>query len=212
MCDRQSLAVPYPWCMTNTYPSFQIRAARASDGAAIANLVGRKRGNANSIHWQRFTVAQIDEEVAGAVEVRLHRDGSRELGSFVVHPDWRGHGIGSELIVDALARQRTLEPLYLVSETRMETYFGQLGFLTIPSTVAPPCLQRRLRLGILAGRFHSLWRGRRPARLVIMEMRGEVLRRTVQSYGQDEPGRWIGSHDPLPVSSTHEARDTTAPG
>ena len=41
---------------------------------------------------------QSQGEVIGCAQIKPHRDGSRELASLVVHPDYRGQGIARRMI------------------------------------------------------------------------------------------------------------------
>jgi amino-acid N-acetyltransferase len=58
-----------------------LRCATAADQAAIVRLVHSERLNPSALRWLNFIVAERDGEVIGAVQMRHHADGSRELGS-----------------------------------------------------------------------------------------------------------------------------------
>ena len=78
-----------------------IRRATERDQQAIRALVHSERLNPTGLNWPNFVVAVIGGRVIGAVQMRRHSDGSRELGSLVVSKEARGHGLASRMI-DAL--------------------------------------------------------------------------------------------------------------
>ena len=82
-----------------------LRRALPLDQAAIVQLVLSERLNPNQIDWHRFVVASIGGELVGVAQMRLHADGSRELGSLVVAPHHRGQGIAQRLIAQLLGEQ-----------------------------------------------------------------------------------------------------------
>src|SRR5689334_10945667 len=81
-----------------------LRGARADDEPGIRALVRSERLNPFELDWRRFVVATDAGGIVGAVQLRKHDDGSRELGSLVVRRHARRHGIGSRLIDALLAR------------------------------------------------------------------------------------------------------------
>jgi amino-acid N-acetyltransferase len=145
----------------------QVREATARDQAAIVALVRSERLNPNDLDWPRFVVATSFDAVIGAVQMRRHADGSRELASLVVHPQWRGQGIAPRLIAQRLDAQAG--PVNLITARPMAPFFERWGFRPIEARAAPPALRRQRCLGQWLGGAFSLLRGRRPRRLVILE-------------------------------------------
>ena len=143
-----------------------IRHARPHDHHAIGGFVRSERLRPTGLHWQRFTLA-LDSEgrIAGAIQIRHHRDGSRELGSFAVRPDLRGRGIGGGLMEQALARDPG--PVYLVTREQLIPYFRRWDFTTLAPSAAPGAIRCSHRMGRM-GRVVSWWHGREPHRLVIL--------------------------------------------
>ena len=78
-----------------------IRPATNQDQLAIRALVRTERLNPTDLNWPNFVVAAGERGLVGAVQLRIHTAGSRELGSLVVRKEARGQGIASRLI-DAL--------------------------------------------------------------------------------------------------------------
>ena len=82
-----------------------IRLATEMDQLAIRAMIRSERLNPTGLDWPSFMVATDERGLAGAVQLRRHRDGSRELGTLVVRKQARGHGIAGKLI-DALGRSQ----------------------------------------------------------------------------------------------------------
>jgi len=142
-----------------------IRAASAHDEAAIASLVHGERMNPFDLDWRRFLVATDARGVAGAVQMRSHFDGSRELGSLVVRPDLRRMGVASRLI-DALmlfARGR----VYMITGARFAAHYAHWGFAPVEPANAPAGILKNYVLGRLAG-IVSRVKGRAPNPLAVL--------------------------------------------
>lgn len=142
-----------------------IRAATERDQQAIATLVRSEWMNPIDLDWHRFLVAADASGIAGAVQLRNHFDGSRELGSLVVRPDMRARGIAARLI-DALllfARGR----VYMVTGARFASHYEHWGFAPLEVTSAPAGVLRNYLFGRLAG-IVSRSLGRDPNPLAIL--------------------------------------------
>jgi amino-acid N-acetyltransferase len=61
------------------------------------------------------------------------------LRSVAVHPEWRSHGLGRDLIkrIVCHAEERGIRALYLLTMTA-EHYFPRFGFERIERTAVPP--------------------------------------------------------------------------
>jgi amino-acid N-acetyltransferase len=140
-----------------------VRPARAADQAAIDALVRSEPLNPHGLDWQRFRVAVAGARVVGAVQLRRHADGSRELGSLVVAREHRGRGLAAQLIEALLADHAG--PVHLVTARANVPHYRRWGF----ATVAARPDRRNWCLGQLVGGVMALLRGRAPRRLVILE-------------------------------------------
>jgi amino-acid N-acetyltransferase len=145
----------------------QVRPATADDQAAIVALVRSERLNPNGLDWPRFLVATSFDAVVGAVQMRWHADGSRELASLVVHPQWRGQGLAPRLIAERLAAHAG--PVNVITARRLAPYFERWGFRVIRAREAPRLLRRQRWIGQWLGGAFSLLRGRWPRPLLILE-------------------------------------------
>lgn len=146
-----------------------LRFATANDQAAIVRLVRAERLNPNALHWLNFIVAERDGRLVGAVQMRLHADGSRELGSLVVDPAHRRQGIGGRLIGGLLQSQDPATAVHVITACSRARYFAAWGFRAIAPRCAPGAVRRNHRVGQFAGGLVSLLRGRLPRRLVVLE-------------------------------------------
>ena len=73
-----------------------IRRATRQDANAIHALIRQVRINPMALDWRRFLVV-VDEQhrVIGCGQVKPHADGTRELASLAVVPEWQRQGIGT---------------------------------------------------------------------------------------------------------------------
>ena len=102
------------------------RPAVADDQYAITAIVRAARINPRDLDWQRFLLAQAGQDVIGVGQVKPHDDGSRELASIAVVPEWQGNGVGGALIRALLARETG--PLHLMCADDRECYYERFGF------------------------------------------------------------------------------------
>jgi N-acetylglutamate synthase-like GNAT family acetyltransferase len=145
----------------------RIRAATEYDQRDIEALVHSERLNPNDLDWRRFVVAGDGVRIVGAVQLRRHADGSRELGSLVVHPQARGQGLAARLIDALLANEEGR--VWMITNGKCAARYARWGFVPIEPRAAPAPVRRNYRIGRLAGGLLSLLQGRCPARLVILE-------------------------------------------
>jgi amino-acid N-acetyltransferase len=142
------------------------RPATEQDQQAIKALVHGERLNPTDINWPNFMVAAMAGRIVGAVQMRRHSDGSRELGSLVVAKDQRGHGIASRMIDRLLEDER--EPIWMItSETHAGT-FARWGFERIEPAAAPVKVRFNWRMGRLA-RIISFFKRQPKNQLIILE-------------------------------------------
>ena len=147
-----------------------IRRATERDQQAIRALVHGERLNPTGLNWPNFVVAVIGGRIIGAVQMRKHSDGSRELGSLVVSKEARGHGIASRLIDALLAEDH--DPVWMITAEPYGGAYSRWGFEQIGTRTAPAKVRRNHLMGSLA-RVISFVMRRPMRRLVILERRPE---------------------------------------
>jgi N-acetylglutamate synthase-like GNAT family acetyltransferase len=145
-----------------------IRRATERDQQAIRALVHSERLNPTGLDWPNFLVAAVDGRVIGAVQMRKHSDGSRELGSLVVTKAARGHGLASRLIDALLAEDQ--EPVWMITAEPHAGAYSRWGFRRIEPRAAPGKVRRNHLMGSLV-RIISFVMRRPVRRLVILERR-----------------------------------------
>jgi N-acetylglutamate synthase-like GNAT family acetyltransferase len=124
---------------------YQLRSAIEEDSTAIRDLVRVGQINPTGLKWERFIVAEAEDgHVVGCCQIKPHRDGSIELASLVVHPDWRGQGIGRAMIEHFLSVHEG--DLYLMCRSNMRSLYEKFGFKTIRRDEMPRYFQRIMRL------------------------------------------------------------------
>ena len=139
----------YGILVINIMTAFLLRTAHASDLSAIKNLVRKARINPTGLEWSRFIVA-VNEfgDVIGCGQIKPHRDGSHELASLVVHPDYRGLGIAYSLVEHLIETHQG--DLYLMCRSSLGKFYERLGFETIADSQMSPYFRRISRLASLA--------------------------------------------------------------
>ena len=144
-----------------------IRRAFRSDQAAITALVHSENLARDDLDWRRFVVALAHGRVIGAVQMRRHADGSQELASLVVAPQFRGRGLAAQLITTLLAQHAS--PVQMITGARFARRYARFGFQRVPQWRAPRVVLWRYLLGQCLGSARSLLAGRRPRRLAILQ-------------------------------------------
>ena len=129
----------------NTY---HLRPARVADARRIRQIIHRLHLNPLALDWQRFILA-VDEQdqVIGCGQVKPHRDGSCELASIAVLPEWRGQKIARAIIEHLL--KANPGPLYLTCRASLGRFYEKFGFRTLELNEMPPYFQRLSRLADL---------------------------------------------------------------
>jgi N-acetylglutamate synthase-like GNAT family acetyltransferase len=132
---------------------YQIRRAAGTDADRIKALVRGENLNPLSLDWRRFFVAtDRNGEVIACVQVKPHRDGTRELASLVVHEAHRRKGLAAALIHQVL--QTYPGVLYLMCQARLENYYRRFGFQSVRPENLPPYFRR---IAHLAGIFRVIF-------------------------------------------------------
>ena len=129
--------------------TYLIRPALAGDLAAIQSLVRAARINPTGLKWPRFVIAENDlGEVISCGQIKAHRDGSYELASLVVDPEYRCQGIARS-IVEHLNEIHQGD-LYLMCRSSLGGFYEKLGFKALDESQMPPYFRRVSRLASLA--------------------------------------------------------------
>jgi arsenite methyltransferase len=123
----------------------EIHSARAEDLAAVEELLesaGLPREGIEAGFGPAYAVARAGGEVVGAAGVETY-DGEGLLRSLVVAPEWRGAGVGRDLVRDRMdwARSRGMESLWLLTTTAAP-FFHTFGFEPQDRSRAPDGIRK----------------------------------------------------------------------
>ena len=125
--------------------NFSLRPARRDDDPAIKKLVRGSGINPFGLDWQRFVLAvDSQDQLVGCGQVRLHRDGSRELASIAVCPEWRHQGAARAIIEQLLGLHS--RPLYLTCRAELGPFYAKFGFRRVESEEMSAYFRRLSRL------------------------------------------------------------------
>jgi amino-acid N-acetyltransferase len=159
-----------------------VRPATETDQVAIRALVRSERLNPYGLDWPNFLVAVGSGGLVGAVQLRRHRDGSRELGSLVVRQEARRQGIASRLINTLLAGMN--ERVLLITAEAFAARYERWGFRQIEPAAAPAAIRRNYRIGSLVSVYrtvqtpaHPPTRNSRSRRKCAVAFAGRINRR-----------------------------------
>jgi N-acetylglutamate synthase-like GNAT family acetyltransferase len=147
-----------------------IRAAEATDLAAVRALMHGERLNPLGVDWRNFVVAGAEEGVVGCAQLRPAAPDAVELGTLLVRGDLRRGGLGARLVEAALARAQGRR-VFVVTDARHAVWYARWGFRTASMAEAPWPVRRNWLLG-QAGSLVALAHGMRPRRLAILERVG----------------------------------------
>ena len=85
-------------------------------------------------------MAQAGDQIAGFGQVKILSDGTPELASLAVLPEYQNSGIGSCIVWTLI--DRTPGPLYLRCAGHNEGYYQRFGFRTGTGADVPRSLRR----------------------------------------------------------------------
>ncbi len=138
--------------ISQTAGGITLRPASAADAKTIRNIIRQVNINPTGLSWKRFVVAvDTDETIIGCGQVKPHKDGSQELASIAVLPEWRSQGIARRIIEDLLAHYPGR--LYLMCRSTLEPLYQKFGFQAIDYAEMPPYFQQISRLAAVYNRL-----------------------------------------------------------
>jgi N-acetylglutamate synthase-like GNAT family acetyltransferase len=138
--------------------SIILRAAKEADFPAIKELIHAVQINPMGLDWRRFLVA-IDPkgEIIGCGQIKPHQDGSHELASIAVVPDWRGRGVARKIIESLTASHA--DELYLTCRERLGPFYEKFGFIALEDNDMPPYFRRIRRITRWMSALHLFQEG-----------------------------------------------------
>lgn len=134
--------------------TFSLRTTTAEDAKGIRRIINLVQINPTGLSWRRFIVAvdeQARDDIIGCGQVKAHKDGSLELASIAVLPEWRGRGVARAIIEQLLRQYRGR--LYLTCRSHLEPLYQKFGFQAIGIDEMPPYFQRISHLAAVYNRL-----------------------------------------------------------
>ena len=145
----------------------RIRFATAEDQPHILTLARGEKLKPTGLDWPRFVVAEDAGQIVGAVQLRSHPDGSKELGSLVVAPSFRHRGVAAQLIERRVAG--AAGRVFVITGAAYAEYYRRWGFRRIEPGTAPFFVSANYWMGYLGGGLLSKLRGRPVNHLCVLE-------------------------------------------
>ncbi|OGO27941.1 MAG: hypothetical protein A2136_01215 [Chloroflexi bacterium RBG_16_54_11] len=139
-----------------------LRPATQADAATIRQLIAQVNISPLSLDWRRFILAvDQDGKVIDSGQVKPHADGSSELASIAVLPEWRGVGVARAIIQSMLEQHPGR--IHLTCRSELGPMYQKFGFRTIQKGEMPPYFRRISRMVNLFSRLFG-----RAERLLVM--------------------------------------------
>ncbi len=124
---------------------YTIRPATRIEAKPIRQLIHQVGINPMNLDWRHFLIA-VDggEQMLGCGQIKPHGDGTRELASIAVWPEYRRRGIAQAIIRRLLAENPP--PLYLTCLIHMQSFYEPFGFQVLQAGEMSPYFLRIHRL------------------------------------------------------------------
>jgi amino-acid N-acetyltransferase len=122
-----------------------IRPARQEDQETIISCIRQAKLNPRNLHWQNFLVAENEGKIVGIRQVKVYSQGTREVASGFVLPQYRRQGISAQLMKAPLARETG--PLYTMVNEKRSSYYEQFGFRRVEVSQLPSDFRREYWIG-----------------------------------------------------------------
>jgi N-acetylglutamate synthase-like GNAT family acetyltransferase len=142
---------------------YTLRKASATDAAMIRRIISEVRINPTGLNWERFILA-VDHanSIIGCGQIKPHSDGSFELASIAVLPEWRGKGVARAIIEHLLEHHPGR--LYLTCRAQLGPLYQKFGFRLVKTADMPKYFKR------VSGLINLLPRLRhQPDQLLVMK-------------------------------------------
>lgn len=124
----------------------RLRPAGANEAAIIRKIILQAKINPTRLDWPRFVLAVDDDgNVVGCGQLKPHSDGSVELASIAVIPEYQGRGI-ARMIIQHLLAQHPQSPLYLMCRSVLQPFYEKFGFRPATEDEMPPHFKRFYRV------------------------------------------------------------------
>ena len=142
-----------------------LRPATAAEQEIIVAHIRAAQINPMDLKWQHFVVAVDDASGAlvGTGQIKTHGDGSRELASLAVAPEWQGRGLARRIVEHLLAQNPGT--LFLTCRSSLGSLYEKFGFRVVGPSEMTPYFRRLSRIAKV---LLPLMRRGRPDTLLVM--------------------------------------------
>lgn len=148
--------------------NLELRRAEPGDASAIRQLIYRVGINPLGLEWRRFWIVEENGKLIACGQIKIHRDGSRELASIAVVPERRRRGYARAVIEQLLSDAQ--KPLYLTCRPNLEQFYAKFGFDTVRQPAEmPPYFRRVWKIARFIGRFFP-----RVGGLLVMRLTAQI--------------------------------------
>ena len=138
---------------------YHLRPATEADFATIQALIHKVQINPTGLDWSRFVLAVTEQgQIIGCGQVKPHKDGSLELASIAVEPEWRGKGI-ARAIIENLISANPNKRLFLTCRTSLQSLYERFGFRVSRPEEMTPYFRRLSRIANTVRFLHLLPEG-----------------------------------------------------
>jgi len=135
--------------------TIHIRPARQEDQQTIVSFIEQAKLNPRNLHWQNFLIAEENGQAIGIRQVKVHPQGTREVASGFVLPEYRRQGISAQLMKEILSREKGT--IYLMCRDRRTPYYDQFGFRQVESNQLPSDFRKEFRIGRIVTSLMSIF-------------------------------------------------------
>ena len=125
----------------------------------IVSFIDQAKLNPRNLKWQNFLVAEDSGKIVGIRQVKVYEQGTRDVASGFVLPEYRRQGISAQLMDALLARETG--PLYTMVNEKRAPYYEQFGFRRVDVGQLPAEFRREYRIGRVVTTLMSLFRKER---------------------------------------------------
>ncbi len=150
--------------------SIKLRQATAIDQPVIEKLIKEAHLNTRNIYWTRFLIAEDNGKIVGIRQVKRHKNGTREVASGLVIPEYRHQGISTQLMNKILETEKG--QLYLICDEKWYAYYAKFGFSRVATKALPGDLLSEFRIGKVITSLISIFT---PNKIKIIPLKRESL-------------------------------------
>ncbi len=124
---------------------YSLRPAGEADFSAIRRLIYAVQINPMGLAWPNFIVAvDAHSRIIGCGQIKKHGDGSHELASIAVAPEWRSKGVAGAIIRRLLAEHPGR--LFLTCRRGLGPFYQRFGFRDAENIELLPYFRRLRRM------------------------------------------------------------------